>query len=455
MKILDEVVKMYLEMDTNYALMITGGWGSGKTYYFKKELAAQIENISVRNTQLKYRPVLISLFGLKSIEEIQKEIFFSLYPVANNKIVKFGITVGSGLLKKLVDSSTFDELTKNVGSFLKESGTKDFVKFNSLVICFDDLERISPKLHVEEVIGFINSLIETENSKVIIITDEDKIKSEVYVSIKEKVVGNTIEFLPNQKESLESLITSKFKNNSDYQQFLLSNIEFILKIFANSKFNLRTLSFSFAYFEKVHKQVKALLTSETLKDSQETIFLDLLKFTLCIAIEYKGGVINYKDRKDLLEPNNEIQKLADLLKQEETQVDVPPKYNYQEEFVKRYYSEGDFKAYTSLYDFITGGNILDNIVLKQEVERHYHIKENQIPPQYILYNHLSYPHCFSLKPKEYKRRTSELHKFALDGKFELKDYPNIFHFLTRFGNPLNYNLVKLEKLIVKAINEAV
>ncbi len=456
MKNLDDVVKMYLEIDTNYALMITGSWGSGKTYYFKNTLTKQIEDISIQGSELKYKPVLISLFGLKSIEDIQTEIVLSISPYLKNKSLQIGTNLIGNVLKvisklPIINNFVDKEALGSLKTTLTEAVSSKKIKKGNLVLCFDDLERISPKLQIEEVIGFINSLTEIENSKVIIITNEDKIDKTVYSSIKEKVVGNTIEFLPNQEESLKSIINTKFRN--DYQQFLLDKTAFILEIFKNKEFNLRTLSFSISYFEEVYKQANDLLKSEALQTQKESILLDLLKFTICITIEYKNGEVTYKNRKNLLKPYSEIPTLAEFLGQEEAKSINVVEPNYQEKFIKDHYPEGNFKFYISLYEFITGGNILDSVALEQEIEHHYHIEENQIPPQYILYNQLSYSNCFSLTPKEYRKQTSKLYKFVMKGAFALKDYPTIFHFLTRFGNPLNYNLNKLEKSVIKSINK--
>jgi Cdc6-like AAA superfamily ATPase len=43
MQNLNEIVDLYLKMDTNYALLITGDWGIGKTYYFRNVLKETIK----------------------------------------------------------------------------------------------------------------------------------------------------------------------------------------------------------------------------------------------------------------------------------------------------------------------------------------------------------------------------------------------------------------------------
>ena len=82
MEKLDKIIEHYLTMHTNYALLISGEWGCGKTYYYKHTLQALIENTpTVENNSKKYKSVSISLFGLNSIEQIQSEIFLSLIPL--------------------------------------------------------------------------------------------------------------------------------------------------------------------------------------------------------------------------------------------------------------------------------------------------------------------------------------------------------------------------------------
>jgi deoxyadenosine/deoxycytidine kinase len=57
-------------MDTNNAIMLNGNWGAGKTYYFKNILKDKISKTPVfKEISKNYRPILVSLFGLKSVEE--------------------------------------------------------------------------------------------------------------------------------------------------------------------------------------------------------------------------------------------------------------------------------------------------------------------------------------------------------------------------------------------------
>lgn len=211
MQRLDEIVDFYLRMDTNNAIMLTGNWGAGKTYYFKHILKDKISKTPVFKDHTKnYRPILVSLFGHKSVEEIQSEIFLCLFPFLKSSKLKLGATIGKAILKGILilkglgEYSTFVEGIEEAG---KSVDKKELIKFEELVICFDDLERISPNLKIEELIGFINSLVESENVKVLIIANKGKgaLGDDTYKAFEEKIIGNTIEFIPNLRNSFDSI----------------------------------------------------------------------------------------------------------------------------------------------------------------------------------------------------------------------------------------------------------
>ena len=67
-----ESLKVYFESKlTDYAVMITGEWGVGKTYFLRKDVFALI-------TQLKLKPIYVSLIGLNDNSQLEKLIFRKL-----------------------------------------------------------------------------------------------------------------------------------------------------------------------------------------------------------------------------------------------------------------------------------------------------------------------------------------------------------------------------------------
>ena len=70
---LNEYIKHYVEKDkTQSAIMLTGGWGTGKSYYIHNFL----EPFLKEPENGKHRCAIVSLYGLKNTSEISKRIYF-------------------------------------------------------------------------------------------------------------------------------------------------------------------------------------------------------------------------------------------------------------------------------------------------------------------------------------------------------------------------------------------
>jgi hypothetical protein len=433
--------------------MITGEWGVGKTYYFKNTLKKLIsETPTFVDNKKKYRPLLVSLFGLKSVEEIQTEIFLSLYPILNNKVVKLGGSIGKSLIKGIMHLKNLGEYSEYFTEVEVDKG--DLIKFGELVICFDDLERLSENLNLEEFIGYINTLVENENVKILIIANENKIHKSNYFVLKEKVVGNSIEFIPDFSISYDSLIEAKFIGFPAYKKFLIENKGFILEVFTAKSSNLRILAFALSYFQTVYSEISnSLFENDILKEKEGEILLRLLKFSLVVSLEYKQGKISFTKKESLdlgnaLDLTISIQNVQFWNEKKETRDEDK---SYREKFIEKYYSNDKYNYFQSVFHFLTGGSILKIENLIQELKDLYNIKENKVLPQYEVLKKLGYHTVFLLTESEYNRLTRELLAYTDTGSYNIRDYLTIFYFASRFGNPLKYNLEKLELRIIKGM----
>lgn len=62
-------IKYYIDTDFyNYAVMIDGAWGSGKTYFVKNVLLKKIESN-------EKRVLYVSLYGISNIQELGKKLY--------------------------------------------------------------------------------------------------------------------------------------------------------------------------------------------------------------------------------------------------------------------------------------------------------------------------------------------------------------------------------------------
>ena len=83
----EEIIEMFLNyIDNsiyNYAVMLDGSWGSGKTFFVKEKLVPAIENreeeIHDNNPEYKKRKVLyVSLYGITNTSEISRLLYVEL-----------------------------------------------------------------------------------------------------------------------------------------------------------------------------------------------------------------------------------------------------------------------------------------------------------------------------------------------------------------------------------------
>lgn len=164
---LNQFILHYLTKDkTHSAIMLTGSWGTGKSYYIQNVLVPFLKEGHGKEC------VTVSLYGLKSISEVSKNIYLELRAkalsakgeaaTAGKLIAK---TIAKGVVGRLgidlsVDSSTMQELYESVDLS------------NKLVI-LEDVER--SQIGIFELLGYVNSLVEQDGVKVLLVANEDEI----------------------------------------------------------------------------------------------------------------------------------------------------------------------------------------------------------------------------------------------------------------------------------------
>lgn len=189
-KIEEKLKKLLVNFNDNgFVSSISGEWGVGKTYFWK--------NFIKKEKEYTKDHIYISLFGLESIEQIKEAILYEFTTAYDRKQVqKFAKSVGK--IKLL------DIISVNVGGLLTYLLNDKISKI--LLICFDDIERISYKLPMKEFMGFISELKEEHHCRIILIFNENELDklskienkkhSEILSLYKEKIVDYEFSFLP-------------------------------------------------------------------------------------------------------------------------------------------------------------------------------------------------------------------------------------------------------------------
>ena len=281
---LKELIEDYINQNnTDYAILINGEWGSGKTFYLKNVIMNEIKNIPcyINNFEGKrsFKAVYVSLYGISDSAELRNNILLQLNPG-----LKKYITIGLGLAKKVVEKKLDIKIDSEIDNIINLYNIP-----KEWVLIFDDLERTEIK-NLNEILGFINNYTEHENLKVLIIADEKQLIENFktskydYEKIKEKLVRFTYTFDSDIEEVFSKLLISLVE--SRYRLFLSSKQGLICSIFTNRKYkNLRTLKFIIDTFSKAFN---IIINIEELKKEYKDEILNRFFFSFCVySIEYK------------------------------------------------------------------------------------------------------------------------------------------------------------------------
>lgn len=232
-KHIEKYLDLYLKRENvEYATLLTGKWGCGKTYFIKNY-------IEKKSKEKKYKFIYISLFGLKDIQSVNDAIFEELHPVLSHKGVKF---LGGVLKSAIKLGFKFDlagdkneETSVNIDFTKLNPFDNDKIEYKNLIFIFDDLERTL--ISTTEILGFINSICENENVKTIIIANEDEIdnNNEIYKRFKEKVIGKSLTILNDNEEYWKSFKKNYHSKLKKYD-FIINVIKSAFEEFGNRNY---------------------------------------------------------------------------------------------------------------------------------------------------------------------------------------------------------------------------
>lgn len=225
--------------DPQYAVLLDGKWGCGKTFLIKSWLDTfQTENDD------ELTPMYVSLFGVQTVRQINDTINGLLFPFMNSKVYKIGKTI-----TKMVASAAL-RFNVDYDGDKKSDGTVDF-KLDPLmdllndkkeelkgrrILIFDDLERAN--IGVKELYGYINRFVEHNRFKVIVVCNStETTDKETFNRFREKIIGRTFEI----HSDIDAAINS-FANEIPTSYFVQQHISEVKEAFKLTGYsNLRVL----------------------------------------------------------------------------------------------------------------------------------------------------------------------------------------------------------------------
>ena len=294
---LEEIAYFCEEENTFGALLLTGGWGCGKTYLLEHDLPVRLGEGFVL--------LRISLFGETSVDAIrqklQKAYFDKLLELAGQKIAlgetefpEAGDSANTWIYKSEELNGVEKIFTQNPSDYIK---LEPYILGRSVILIFDDLERCH--LSQAETLGCINEYCENLHLKTIIVANEEKIKDNktknredgkkdflAYSEIKEKIIARTVQLKADYPVIVANIIDKYRTSQVGYVDFLRYSMQEILYLLEDSEIkNLRSLRCGFQDFERIYR----LCLSEGLEDTE---ILKYFKSFVLFVLLAKGGQIS-------------------------------------------------------------------------------------------------------------------------------------------------------------------
>ncbi|ATF92062.1 P-loop NTPase fold protein [Cedecea neteri] len=290
----------YLNTSTpEYAFMITGGWGAGKTHFIESFIKEY--NKTAVNNKSGNRIIKISLFGFKTTSSIDEMIFQSLHPLLGHRYTKLAGNILKGALKLgcKIDINGDSTPDIDINASLDKVKFSDIFSTNTdsgeIIIALDDLERTD--IPLKEILGYVNYLVEISKVKVILIANEkilyekdksheDKTK-DVYSKFKEKVIGKTFQIKHNVDTVLDGFLDESECESLKRHKDVIKNI-----YIRSEDTNLRKLKQSILDFGYITN----FINEEQLKNEDYSPLLIRVFFAL--SLEMKSGELSESELRN-------------------------------------------------------------------------------------------------------------------------------------------------------------
>ncbi len=306
---MNKYILHYLKADkTHSAIMLTGAWGSGKSYYIQNNLCpflAQKENGEIQS-------IIVSLYGMTRLSDISKSLYME------TRLKCLNANTESAALARIAARTIIKGITNHVGidviaTDADLSRLYESADLSNKLIILEDIERT--QINTIEVLGYVNSLVEQDGVKVLLVANEDELikfepiigetppkydwnktnafdvkrnknytnTTKLYLSVKEKTICDTINFVGDIKSAIKQIIKTF---DSTLKQFADDDVvEEIYSILSkDSSFNLRSLIFA------CQKSSDIFQMTGLIADAGDDFSKTLFEGVLCFSLKFKQGI---------------------------------------------------------------------------------------------------------------------------------------------------------------------
>lgn len=486
MEDLVESILDYVRSDyTDYAIMINGEWGSGKTYFWNNKIRPKIDGMQFHGK--KYSTIYMSLYGISNLEEISKKIFIETTQLMDKSVRKHLDTSNKVSIPEYAKTGLNIANSFKVNSNNEKINYEKFFTTDDKVLCFDDLERAN--VDVIDILGYINNFVEHDHIKTIIICNEkelatklknsnlemktfiatyildkegtlssnekpmveriqDKIeyvfdKANDYERIKEKLIGETFEYIPEFNYIINGILM-RYENDKDLIRFLRENTPYIINTFNKSGTrNLRILKHALNDFKKIFEMV-----NKNYPNTNHRIMQTMLIFTIAISFEIKAGKIT-KDKFVHIKNNEEYKATVVSSK-----VFTDNRQFYIKEFDNTYYY--NFKSEYRFFKFIelyVRTRIFDTKKFKEDMEDIINTIDTEKLPGY---KRLLIEEYWKIPEDQFKDVIEEVIKDVKEGNIKLIDTTKLCIYFIYFISKglIQYDIQTIKTIFFNGMNMA-
>ena len=479
-----ESILDYIRSDyTDYAIMINGEWGSGKTYFWNHKIRNRIENMTVNGKKLT--TIYMSLYGISNLEEISKKIFIETTQLMDKNLKKYMNSNGQTFIpeyaKTGLDMANFFGVTQNGDKIDYEN----FFSTDDKVLCFDDLERAN--VDVIDILGYINNFVEHDHIKTIIICNEKELSTKLkssnlemktfiatylldkedkllttdkpmvekiedtiedvfdkandYERIKEKLIGETFEYAPEFTYIINGLLM-RYETDSELIRFLRENTNLIVSTFIKSGTrNLRILKHALNDFKKIFDMV-----NKSYPNTNNRILQTMLIFTIAISFEIKAGKIT-KDKFINIQSNEDYKSLV-----VSSRVFMDNRQFYIKEFDNNYYY--NFKTEYRFFKFIemyVRTRIFDMKTFKKDMEDIINTVDTDKLPGY---KRLLTEEYWKISDDQFPKVVEDVIESVKKGEIKLIDVVKIYTYFVYFVKKglIKYDMQTINSVFLNGMN---
>lgn len=468
-EIRDTILNYVFDSRRNQAVLLTGEWGCGKSYFAEKELIPEIKKNG-------YQVFRISLYGISNVESIQdiimSEILYSIIEGHVQKFGPFGGAIAKGI--KIFGKSALSVIETKIGSegSLQETAT-ELLNNNAsdkdhTVFIFDDIERC--QIDIIELMGFLNNLSENQGYRLVLIANENEIskneddytlaakynvalnnridisadvadeqeptklnknqlnrivnhyftEKDTYKRTREKLIGLTVKYDVPLKESFEQIILEYVKADEIRNKIKTYEEPIIEVLSQDNHHNLRTLITCFIAIEDILSvMINKDFDEKDLLDEEILLIVKYIVYSASRNARGNEGIIWDEEKRYGLISNDNI-----IFNQDR---------HFGYAFIDEYWNAQHVDPNTIINDITSS--------LKERARRIQEdasIKEHANLALFKLYE------WYKLEDNKVKELIKQMKEELEDDKYQIRDFKEIVLTLMRINNP-NFGLATQHK----------